>query len=75
MRIPFFGNKHARFVGTMTHNREQQNNNKTVFKGKCIDRGGHGLEDPWECHFTGDKFSILWLNSKFGNEGFELKLN
>ena len=62
------------YLETSTH-RVQQNNHKAVVKGKSADRrGGYGLEVSWECHFTGDKSSILWLNSILGNEGFEFKL-
>ena len=67
--------KSLKFVTTVAHNREQQNNNKAVVKSKRINRGGgYGLKLPWECDFTGDTFSVLWLNSKLENEGLEFKL-
>ena len=60
---------------TVTHIREQQNNRKAVVKGKRINKGSdYGKEVPREYHLTGGKFSILWLNSKLGNEGFEVEL-
>ena len=70
-----FGNKHAcRFVTTDAHNREQQNDGKAVVRGKRINRGGgYGMEDPWKCHFAGDKFSIRWLDLKLGNERYVFK--
>ena len=55
-----------RFVTTVEHNRKKQNNGTVmVVKGEHIDiEGGYSMEILWECHFIGDKFSILWLNSK-----------
>ena len=48
------------------------NDGKAVVKGKRINRGGgYGLEVPCEYHFTGDKFSITWLETKLQKEGFE----
>ena len=59
---------------TVAHNREQLNTSKTI-KCKHITRGGgYSLEVPWECLFTGDKFSIQWLNLTLVNEGLEFKL-
>lgn len=50
------------------------NDGKAVVKGKRINRGGrYGLDIPCKYHFTGDKISIAWLESKLDKEGFELK--
>ena len=47
------------------------NEGKSVVTGKRINRGGgYGLEVPCEYKFTGDKFSIAWLESKLDKEGF-----